>query len=82
MTEVIKVLTLNIILSYIVLQFKFTSDFEQIFGAILIGVPYVIILWGFAPQWFEYKGSNSLVRSLWVISFIPMWPLVFIFWIF
>jgi hypothetical protein len=53
----------------------YPTDFEQIFGAVLIGVPYLIILWGFAPKWFEYKGSNSLVQSLWLISFIPMLPL-------
>jgi len=79
MLQVAKIVSLNTVLSYIVYRASIASgaDFAS---SIVFGIPYIVIMLGFAPNWFDYKGDNPLVKFIWAISFIPGMPLLVLFW--
>jgi hypothetical protein len=87
MLQVVKAAAFNAILSFIVFRMVSRAGYqdgtlEHLIVGIFIGGPYLALLWGFAPKWFEYKGDNAVVRWIWVSCFIPALPLLLFYWIF
>ena len=87
MLQIIKAATFNAFLSFVVFRIVSrlghqSGSLEHLIVGIFIGLPYLALLWGFAPKWFEYKGDNAVLQWIWISCFIPALPLALFYWIF
>jgi hypothetical protein len=84
--QVIKAASLNCILSYLVFLLYPPSGYDlsltDLVVMLMIGGPYSVILLGFSPIWFEYKGDSVGVKISWFSALVPFVPLGILFWLF